>query len=50
LPDRKDFRAYDHNLAGRVKVWTAAARASQPLADEFSHWLQNPAPSLVQPL
>jgi hypothetical protein len=37
-------------LSGRVKVWNAAAGASQQLADEFSHWLQNPASSIVQPL
>jgi hypothetical protein len=50
LPDRKDFMTYDRDLAGRVKVWNAAARASQQLADEFSHWLQNPNASMVQPL
>ena len=50
LPDRKDFITYDRDLAGRVKVWSAAALASQQLADEFSHWLQNPTSSMVQPL
>jgi hypothetical protein len=50
LPDRKDFMTYDRDLVGRVKVWNAAARASQQLADEFSHWLQNPNFSMVQPL
>jgi hypothetical protein len=41
---------YDRDLAGRVKVWNAAARASQQMADEFSGWLQNPNASMVQPL
>jgi hypothetical protein len=41
---------YDRDLAGRVKVWNTAARASQQLADEFGHWLQNPISSMVQPL
>ncbi len=50
LPDRKDFMTYDGDLAGRIKIWSVAARASQQLADEFSHWLQNPISSMVQPL
>jgi hypothetical protein len=50
LPDRTDFMTYDRDLAGRVKVWHAAARASQQMADEFSRWLQNPVSSTVQPL
>jgi hypothetical protein len=50
LPDRRDFMRYDRDLAGRVKVWNTAARASQQLADEFSHWLENPNTSMVQPL
>jgi hypothetical protein len=31
-------------------VWNAAALASQQMADEFSHWLQNTSSSMVQPL
>jgi hypothetical protein len=50
LPDRKDFMTYDRDLGGRVKVWNTAALASQQLADEFGHWLQNPNASMVQPL
>jgi hypothetical protein len=50
LPDRKDFMTYDRDLAARVKVWNAAASAAQQMADEFSHWLRNPAISMVQPL
>jgi hypothetical protein len=40
LPDRKDFISYDKDLAGRVKVWNAAAKASQQLADEFGEWVE----------
>ena len=40
LPDRKDFITYDRDLAGRVKVWNAAAKASQQLADEFGEWVE----------
>ena len=50
LPDRKDFLTYDRDLAGRVKVWNAAASASQQLADEFRAWLLNPSLLSVQPL
>ncbi|WP_090046500.1 phospholipase [Limnohabitans sp. 2KL-27] len=50
LPDRQDFLSYDRDLAGRVKVWNAAARASEQLAAEFRAWLQNPSLLSVQPL
>lgn len=50
LPDRTDFMTYDRDLAGRVKVWTAAAKASQQLADEFARWLDRPDLAQVQPL
>jgi hypothetical protein len=50
LPDRKDFMTYDRDLAGRVRVWNAAASAAQQMTDEFSRWLQNPDSSIVQPL
>ena len=50
LPDRNDFMTYDRNLAGRVKVWTAAAQASQQLADEFAQWLDMPDISRIQAL
>ncbi len=39
LPDRNDFMTYEHDLAGRVKVWNAAASASHQLADELGEWL-----------
>ena len=50
LPDRHDFVHYDRDVAGRVKVWSAATSASQQLADEFNAWLHQPDPSLVQAL
>ncbi len=42
LPDRTDFMTYDRDLAGRVKVWTAAAAASEQLANEFAQWSARP--------
>jgi len=50
LPDRNDFMTYDRDLAGRVKVWTAAAQASQQLADECAQWLHKPDLSRIQAL
>lgn len=50
LPDRQDFMTYDRDLARRVQVWTAAARASQQLADEFEQWLDRPDPKRIQSL
>ena len=47
LPDRQDFTHYGNDLAGRVKAWTAAASASQQLADEFAVWLRAPDPQQV---
>jgi hypothetical protein len=34
----------------RVKVWQTASQASQQMADEFAHWLEQPDMSLVQDL
>ena len=50
LPDRQDFVHYGQDLPGRMRVWTAAARASQQLADEFAEWLQRPDMARVQRL
>jgi hypothetical protein len=50
LPDRRDFMTFDRDLAGRVKVWKAASKASEQLAYEFGAWLQNPSLLSVQPL
>ena len=50
LPDRDDFTHYGSDLAGRVKAWSAAASASQQLADEFAAWLHRPDMARVLPL
>jgi hypothetical protein len=50
LPDRSDFERYGSDLAARMRAWSAAAAASQQLADEFAAWLQRPDPSVVQSL
>ena len=48
LPDRTDFTRYATDWAGRVKVWTAAAEASEQLANEFAEWLERPDLERVQ--
>jgi len=50
LPDRTDFARYASDLQGRIRDWSAAARASVQLAEEFSAWLERPDPSLLEPL
>lgn len=50
LPDRQDFVRFERDLAGRVKVWNAAASASQQLADEWAQWLQRPDMNRILPL
>ena len=42
LPDRQDFMTYQGDLAGRIKAWQAATKASQQLAGEFMEWLGQP--------
>jgi len=42
LPDRSDFTHYGNDLPARVKAWSAAAAASQQLADELARWLKQP--------
>ncbi len=42
LPDRTDFVRYGQDLPARVRDWSAAASASQQLADEFEQWLAQP--------
>jgi len=50
LPDRTDFTRYGDDLAGRIRVWTAAVSASAQLADEFAAWLERPDLSQVRAL
>jgi hypothetical protein len=42
LPDRSDFTHYGNDLQARVKAWSAAAAASQQLADDLAQWLERP--------
>ena len=48
LPDRTDFTHYGNDLAGRVKAWTTACKASEQLVEEFAQWLERPDVRLVQ--
>jgi hypothetical protein len=41
---------YDRDLAGRVKVWNAAASAAQQMADEFAQWVEKGRALDVLPL
>jgi hypothetical protein len=50
LPDRTDFTHYGNDLAGRVRAWNAACRASQQMVDEFAQWLEKPDMARVQAL
>ena len=50
LPDRTDFARYGSDLQARIRSWTAAANASQQLADEFAQWLERPDPGRVEAL
>ncbi|WBY02009.1 phospholipase [Ramlibacter tataouinensis] len=50
LPDRTDFTRHGSDLAGRMKVWQAAASASRQLADEFAQWLERPEAGRVEAL
>ncbi|KQM75505.1 hypothetical protein [Xylophilus sp. Leaf220] len=50
LPDRQDFVHFRNDHDARAAAWTAAAGASQQLADEFDAWLARPDMGRVQPL
>ena len=50
LPDRGDFARYGADLQARVKAWSAAASASEQLADEYQEWLRKPDMGFVKPL
>lgn len=50
LPDRTDFARYAHDLQARIRDWTAAAQASQQLAEEFAQWLEKPEMGRVEAL
>ena len=50
LPDRRDFRRYGTDNAGRIAAWSQAVRQAQQLADEFQDWLQAPDPKRLEAL
>lgn len=50
LPDRKDFRRFARDDAGRKKYWRAAISESDRLAEAFYGFVQHPDPSRVLPL
>ncbi|WP_427912161.1 patatin-like phospholipase family protein [Ramlibacter sp. MMS24-I3-19] len=50
LPDRNDFARYGTDLAARMQAWTAAAHASEQLAEEFAVWAERTDPALVEAL
>ena len=42
LPDRHDFKTWQHDAPGRIRVWQQAVAAAQQLADEAADWLARP--------
>ncbi|HEY0823440.1 MAG TPA: phospholipase, partial [Ramlibacter sp.] len=50
LPDRTDFTRYGRDLQARIRDWTAAARASEQLAEEFARWVEKPDAGRVEAL
>ena len=50
LPDRQDFLHHGRNLSARVRAWSAAAAASEQLADEFAPWLRAPDIRSIRPI
>ncbi|MES2360786.1 MAG: phospholipase [Pseudomonadota bacterium] len=50
LPDRTDFTRYGADVQARVKAWSAAAAASQQLADEWQAWLLRPDMAMLSSL
>ena len=43
LPDRRDFKTYGDNPAGRQRIWRGAIAQSQQLADEFARLCEQPS-------
>lgn len=50
LPDRKDFRRFALDDAGRMKYWRSAISESDRLAEAFYEFVRRPDPSRVLPL
>ena len=45
LPDRQDFKVWQHDVASRMRAWRTAVAESQRLADEFAQWLDEGCPA-----
>ena len=50
LPDRRDFKAYGEDNAGRQRDWRRALAESQRLADEFAQFVSSGRPIEAQAL
>jgi len=50
LPDRRDFRRFDRDDAGRMKYWRAAIAESERLGAAFLEFARRPDPAQVLPL
>jgi len=50
LPDRKDFRRFETDYAGRLAYWKTAIAESRRLGDEFLAFAARPDPSRILPL
>jgi len=50
LPDRKDFRRFVRDDAGRIRYWRTAIAESDRLAEAFHEFVRRPDPARVLPL
>lgn len=50
LPDRRDFKAYGADHAGRAAVWRRAIAESARLADEFAAYVEGGRPLAAEAL
>ena len=50
LPDRRDFKAYGADHAGRAAVWRRAIAESARLADEFAAYVEGGRPLVAEAL
>ena len=49
LPDRRDFRRFERDDAGRMKYWRTAIGESERLAEAFYDFVRRPDPARVLP-
>jgi hypothetical protein len=50
LPDRRDFRRFERDDAGRMKYWRAAIAESERLGEAFLEFARRPDPARILPL